>query len=522
MYFLSLLSLDQLAHILSLVPVKQRLASCSLVSSTWRTAAARATTNIAVYNCKPSFGQWLLAHSAQVNVSQLSVLSGSDTDVLKLPVAHLQHLESLELYGTRWSPGRATAGAALPSLQAVASAGSSGGSSSSLQPLAALTALTQLTLGSHSVKLAGLSALTGLQELFCAGESPACQYSRRFGMPWHWPANTASEADLIAALPQLQRLTSLTLHVDIASTFVAAQLSALQSLQQLELFLGAVDGLALPPSLTQLRLMFLLPSSLTASNAAGLSQLSALQSLHLRYVKDVDWALLAGMRDLHSLRLHHVEFASSLTGLTALTGLTGLNVGGCQWCWRFITAPSITAAEAGALTSSSQLVELALCDPRAQLQPQAYASLFPPRRQLPYLTKLVVSADLLSNPATVRQAGSCCPNLQGLRLGSSSASVLTRWEADEAATVAESLAAMSDWSSLRVLSLDQLWINLPTPLWQALGTLSQLTSLYICVLCKEDYENPAPEGRRLRLWNSWSFAGARACLRGAWSWRAWS
>jgi hypothetical protein len=143
------------------------------------------------------------------------------------------------------------------------------------------------------------------------------------------------------------------------------------------------------------------------------------------------------------------------------------------------TAPTITAAEAGALTSCSQLVELALCDPRAQLQPQAYASLFPPGRQLQHLTKLVASADLLSTPAAVRQAGSCCPNLRSLMLGSSRASYKTRWEAGEAATVADSLSALSTLGSLHLLRLNQVWPRMPAPLWQALGTLSQRTTLEV-------------------------------------------
>lgn len=55
-------------------------------------------------------------------------------------------------------------------------------------------------------------------------------------------------------------------------------------------------------------------------------------------------------------------------------------------------------------------------------------------------------------------------------------SFCTLWEAGEVSIVADSLAAMSAWSSLWQLLLLNPWQQLPAP-WQALGTLSQLTSL---------------------------------------------
>lgn len=57
-----------LAH----VDVKQRLSACSLVSTTWRAAAAQATTSITA-QYTPAFGPRLRAHSAEVQVSSLHI-----------------------------------------------------------------------------------------------------------------------------------------------------------------------------------------------------------------------------------------------------------------------------------------------------------------------------------------------------------------------------------------------------------------------------------------------------------------
>jgi hypothetical protein len=76
------LTVDQLVQILSYVDINERMSSCSLVSSTWRTAAARATTSIdlgaivSIFGCKdiPSFQHWLMSHTTEVQVTSLAVL----------------------------------------------------------------------------------------------------------------------------------------------------------------------------------------------------------------------------------------------------------------------------------------------------------------------------------------------------------------------------------------------------------------------------------------------------------------
>jgi hypothetical protein len=117
----------------------------------------------------------------------------------------------------------------------------------------------------------------------------------------------------------------------------------------------------------------------------------------------------------------------------------------------------ITAGEAAALTASSLLVELELSGKFGQLHADAYASLFPPGRQLQHLTSLIISANLLNKPAAVRQAGRCCANLRSLVLdGSRVCRFMSTGDPTEAAREArlgEGVAALSGWDSLRELRL---------------------------------------------------------------------
>lgn len=203
-------------------------------------------------------------------------------------------------------------------------------------------------------------------------------------------------------------------------------------------------------------------------------------ALYLCNARPLDSALLVGMRDLRCLCLSNCELAAGGLQLQVVSRFTALT---SLWYEGEVlpSALTITAAEAGVLTFSSQLAELTLSGMSVKLQPQAYASLFPPGRQLPHLTLLCVKADLLSNPAVVCQAGECCPNLQSLTL----TDAMQHINADgQAATVADSLrlAAMSAWRGLQQLGLLNPWPQLPAPVWQVLGTLSQLTSLHIEIL----------------------------------------
>ena len=325
-------AVDQLAGILSYVDIKERMSSCSLVSSAWRTAAARATTSI-TYNTgsgrfPPYFQQWLRSHSAEEQVRSLTLFGYFCDGTISLPLAQLKSLESLTVEALAWEPGpEAAYTTAQPCLSpnncsSTSSSSSSSSSSSAVyrqHGLEQLTALTSLTLTRDSVRLKGLRALTGLREL-------ACELSSTHGADL-----AAAEDELIGAFPNLQCLTSLTLQLDIASAAVTSYTTSLQSLQKLVLFRPSADSLAaLPTALTQLDISFSPTprASLTHGTAAALSLLTALQSLHLKDV-ELDWSLLASMHDMRELEFVNAAVApggGNMQALSCLTALTSFTI----------------------------------------------------------------------------------------------------------------------------------------------------------------------------------------------------
>lgn len=151
------LSFDELVVLLSHVDLKTRLSSCSLVSTTWRTAVTRATTSVDFCNnssgryygwCQQGFGRWLRLHSAKVQVTSIKLGDTSlytSSSRLCLALSQMRSLKVLELGCLYWKP-----------FQVASDCG-----------LAPLTALTRLVLTRDSIYLDGLSALTSLQELAC-------------------------------------------------------------------------------------------------------------------------------------------------------------------------------------------------------------------------------------------------------------------------------------------------------------------------------------------------------------------
>jgi hypothetical protein len=510
------LSPDQLSDVLAHVDIKQRLSACSLVSTTWRAAAAQATTSITA-QYTPAFGPWLRSHSAEVQVSSLHVTNnGSLATILQLalPLTQLRSLKALTLLHVPWRPGPEAAFAAA---QPEADVSTRHSSSFKTKGLEQLTALTQLKLTTWSVELAGLSALKGLRELTRLGDRPRLPvaYSGPLqlgtslvqAVNYYHPtecipgvpgcAVSEAERELAAAFPGLQQLTSLTLAGNLScSPLVVSHLSSLQSLWEIVLAgtdddSPALSGCKLPQSITRLRwisrhgMYCLAPHS-----TAWLHQLTAMQCLILECVGPLDMSLLTSMRNLRSLNLWDVELTAGGSGLQALsccTALTQLAIDGER------EAPmtgrhsaGIPAAEAAALASSSQLVTLTLSGQPGRLAaPQDYSSLFPPRRQLPHLTALFVSANFLRDPTAVRQAASCCPNLQDVRLDKSYSNSILWGSPAEEARVLLGLVAMRGWAGLRQLMLGCTnpgfqWPNLlGAQFWQALGCLTQLTELYV-------------------------------------------
>lgn len=137
----------------------------------------------------------------------------------------------------------------------------------------------------RSVRLNGLQALTGLQELACS--------KHRWQNTWSSAATAADHADLIAAesglisaFPKLRCLTCLELKGDMATDVAVSHTTSVQSLQRLVLHITTADSFAaLPKTLTQLSINFredhLNYKVLTRSTTTAISTLTALQSLSL-------------------------------------------------------------------------------------------------------------------------------------------------------------------------------------------------------------------------------------------------
>lgn len=398
--------------------------------------------------------------------------AGSSTAELALPLAQLRSLKVLSQRQVPWGAGPEAAFAAA---QPQTDESTSHSSSFRTQGLEQLTALTLLELIGSSVRPAGLSALTALQALACDGVDPESSTGER---QLHIPALKTVEAELSAAFPQLQRLTKLNLSRAAATPAAVSEISSLQSLQMLELRQTPANSFpALPQGLTHLTLVPNQPCGLTPSNAAGLSKLTALQYLCLS-ARPFDMSLLTGMRRLRALKLCSTEVApGQLQVISRLTGLTSLVLN--------VTQPpqdpspvTVSVAEAGALTASSQLMTLSLCSELGGPLVQNYASLFPPGRQLLQLTCLVISADFLKDAAAVQQAGSCCPNLRYAKFGKYGREESVHLTEEQ--LIAEGLTAMSGWAKLRTLRLeDPLQVVPGLCFWQALGSFSALHNLRI-------------------------------------------
>lgn len=240
----------------------------------------------------------------------------------------------------------------------------------------------------------------------------------------------AAEGMLIDAIPKLQCLTSLTLWF----------------------------GQSQPPT-----------NSLIRSNAPSISILTALQSLQMSDVM-IDWSLLATLRHLRTLEMIHVanaEADGNLQVLSNLTALTSLAMDG-------YSEQDVTAEVAEAPTSSSHLASLKLHSTTGQLRSAHYTSMFPPGRQLQHLTELEIGAGILHHIATHQNPAKSCPNLQKVRLD-----FPVQAAGLDMGQVAAGLEAMSGFGQLQGLELDASALQFPTLVWQALGSLSQLTRLSV-------------------------------------------
>jgi len=400
------LPLEQLAQVLQYVPLKGRLSSCALVHSSWRAAAAEATTEISLSQHRVnsiSVSAWLNSHCSKVHVTKVSIhhsfrkLKGVFTREqlrtvpLRLPVIRLQYLQHLELDDALWESAT-VAGSGRQSKQ-------SRKRQRTLSSLANLTALTSLVLSDRSVRLDGLETLTGLKHLSIS-YSPSSAIAE---LASDVPGFDTTQALLAAAVPKLPHLTRLSLTGEICSSTALAQISTMQHLEQLQLTETDITSLpAMPQSLTQLWMVCggQAPEVFMGSSADHLSQLTGLQELTLSGEGDLDATILAGMIKLRTVYLKFERFAGAdtqpLLVFSRLTALESIQLS-CK--------ARVTPAEAPALTTSSHLtcLRLDLGDTHDSLQEAHYEAMFPPGRQLLQLRQLRVGTALLSSQMDLGQ-----------------------------------------------------------------------------------------------------------------------
>jgi hypothetical protein len=515
---------ELLAKLLLHIPLEQRMASCTLVNSAWRSAAALTITSISVSDADPtktvSLESWLLAHASSVPIKCIAVQQPHPGSKLTLPLAQLDSLQSLTLVNVPWkaasapataapqtpaktaatssttTAGRRVTRAAAAAAAAAAAPADAAAGQPTVPTLAVLSSLTTLELTGVSVKLDGLSALTALQKLKCsclqhadADEGAAAAAGQGVQMAAHI---RSAQAALVQALPQLQALTSLELDNELSSPVVIKHAKSLQHLQDIALSSTKSDKFSsLPQSLTRLQLKpycgpdrWQRPTQLSRRTAPGICRLTGLQVLELQDIFPLDSAVLADMSSLQHLSLESVHFLEGesppLLVLTKMTALQSLSIrlantnrlefpshapqaASCAFA-------SMTAAEAAALTGSSQLTALHLGGLANKLRPQHYSSMFPAGKQLSDLLELSVSTDLLSDTAVLQQVASACTSLTSLTLeriaGSGPGSALT----DEAATeLGVKLGQLTCFSKLESLQLSTACDDLPTSVWGSLA-----------------------------------------------------
>jgi hypothetical protein len=545
----SRLSQGELARVLQFVPQQQRLRSCVLVSSSWRAAAMQATTAIDVPHNQVCFrpghpqqqclDSWVQAHPAPASISALAadyvrrdvVIQAAGE--LPLPVHLLKGLQDLQLFNLHLA---ASLSSSSKQQQQEATAG---------PPLAALTALTSLRMLAPRPDVAGLSALTRLQELCISvggnedSAATCVEVAQRV------------QQGLVASLPRLgSSLTALQLHNYAGSHPALEQVSCLTRLQRLEFWLPEQvwpQAAVLPTSLTALKVNGRQPTTsaryhpdalaatLSLASTANLCQLSALQELELAEL-NLHTAVLEPLTRLQLLRLAKVSLLSAVPGVPELLVLTCLsrlqqlqlegvdpvrpdinhpNPGGIKDIPRLwapaelvsIDRSDALAAHAAALTASSQLTALLLADGDdkglwffQRLLRQRLAS----GQVHAGLRELVVRDQhgwnlLLQSADAAQQVVRCFPNLQVLRLydrcsiGSPPeqmtdadglpARFAARWE------LAQSLEAFAALPGLTTVDLHLEGYTTPslagrmcTPAaWRALGSLPALRSLAVFV-----------------------------------------
>jgi hypothetical protein len=304
---------ELVSHVLRHVDMQQRLGSCSLVCRAWRAAAAAATSTVILNlstSCSNSssksnsLGQWLVAHGAGVTHIDICEEPLPTGVTIQLPYTTLKQLQQLYVRncGLEQQAGSTSNSASTVQQQheqqqpQAAYAHHPYGNSSNAGPsLACLTSLTSLTLDNVTWGLAdglaGLSALTGLQQLLLGPiRQPLYNHQLQDAVQLqqeallnHYDWEEQLWRHVSNGLQRLSQLTQLELCGCLRPGVAPGLFQNMQQLKELILARTRVMCPAtlqdLPASLTKLELQWWADSQLSSSTVPSLVQLTAMQHL---------------------------------------------------------------------------------------------------------------------------------------------------------------------------------------------------------------------------------------------------
>lgn len=408
--------LDVLAVVLQHVQQRPRLRCCALVNKKWHQAANMATSDIkhraGIEQGLDSLSVWLANNQYGSSVQSIQVQAkvcdeeeeNAVTPVLQMPLQKCRQLQTLRLARCLMTTTKIEA----PALPTTAS------SVPAAYGLASLTALSRLELIETLLDLSELSSCTNLQHLGfwdvghaqTAGQATAAA-ADQLRQDAHKAAGRTLPSQLATALPHLTKLTYLQVLYDNPeqspeqgklAAAIAATISSLQNLQELQLGLGNYEAEHPPHLSTRLTTLHLsrVPA-LTLSTAPQLSQLTALQQLYIVNCPQFEPAVLSDLTQLTSLCLvtdhecalsDSTQVAELLAAVQQLTRMKQLNLVGCMEA--ICPDPELYAA----LTSCSKLEALDITD--CCVAPDAWEYIFPAEKVCTALTSLASSTDLFT------------------------------------------------------------------------------------------------------------------------------
>lgn len=329
-----------------------------------------------------------------------------------------------------------------------------------LEPVSSPQAAEPLLTASCAAPISGLPALLASDEeevtdsadseRYAAGGSTFKSSLDELDLLWHQEAGAGPEHEeekvrylppqLVTALPQLNQLTSLSLHYSSClrgeqypAQPVTASLSSLQRLQGLEIDVEDFQGLDLtylPINLTSLVMKgcYGSPSAVTLEAMPGLQYLVKLQQLSFSSASRLDAVLLSSLIQLTALHLSGCSFRSTMAVQQLMSGLQHLDKLKVLDLRSSLRQHAVAPEIYSAISASSELQRLNI--DRCVFTPGAVEHIFPGAAILNSINELTAPADLFDDPGSLARMSASCPTLRRLEMNTSSEFCGSAWLGD--------------------------------------------------------------------------------------------